>query len=110
MYNQESNSTYPCIENTEDSGNSGTFLRSSMKTTQKTVWIDLDNSPHVPFFAPIIKELENRGHTVFLTARDFAQVTELAKLMHLRCVTIGRHYGKNILVKLAGVAIRAGQL
>jgi len=24
------------------------------------IWIDLDNSPHVPFFAPIIEELQKR--------------------------------------------------
>ena len=77
---------------------------------RKKLWIDLDNSPHVPFFAPIIKELESRGHFVLVTARDFAQVTQLAELMHLRCKTIGRHYGKNTLLKIAGVAIRATQL
>jgi hypothetical protein len=110
MYNQKCSSAPVHIERMQDSGCDGTLLASGVKTAQKTIWIDLDNSPHVPFFAPIIKELENRGHTVLLTARDFAQVTQLAKLMHLRCNTIGRHYGKNTLVKLAGVAIRAGQL
>jgi uncharacterized protein len=76
----------------------------------KKIWIDLDNSPHVPFFAPIIKELENRGHSVLVTARDFAQVTQLVELMHLPCKIIGRHYGKNTILKMAGVAIRATQL
>jgi len=76
----------------------------------KKIWIDLDNSPHVPFFAPIIKELESRGHFVLLTARDFAQVTQLVELMHLRCKIIGRHYGKNMILKMAGVAVRATQL
>jgi len=74
------------------------------------VWIDLDNSPHVPFFVPIIQELENRGHSVFITARNFAQVTALATLKNLQYRTIGRHYGKNTLLKLLGIAIRAGQL
>lgn len=77
---------------------------------RKTVWIDLDNSPHVPFFAPIIRELEHRGHTILVTARDFAQVTKLADLLKLRYRTIGRHYGTNRLLKLTGVVIRAGQL
>ena len=36
----------------------------------KTIWIDLDNTPHIPFFRPIIRELEHRGYTVLLTARD----------------------------------------
>src|SRR4051794_7102186 len=76
----------------------------------KKIWIDLDNSPHVPFFAPIIKELENRGHFLLVTARDFAQVTQLVELMQLRCKIIGRHYGKNTLLKMAGIAVRATQL
>ena len=25
------------------------------------IWVDLDNTPHVPFFKPIIRELEKRG-------------------------------------------------
>jgi predicted glycosyltransferase len=78
--------------------------------SSKRVWIDLDNSPHVPFFAPIIRELERRGHSVVVTARDFAQVTQLAELMHLRYTTVGRHYGKNKLFKIAGVVVRAAQL
>ena len=41
----------------------------------KKVWIDLDNSPHVPFFAPIVRELEARGCSIVLTARDAALVT-----------------------------------
>ena len=42
------------------------------------IWIDLDNTPHVPFFRPIIRELERRGFEVVLTARDAFQVCELA--------------------------------
>ncbi|MEN8265341.1 MAG: hypothetical protein ABFR82_17985, partial [Nitrospirota bacterium] len=30
----------------------------------KKIWIDLDNSPHVPFFKPIIRELGNQGCSV----------------------------------------------
>jgi uncharacterized protein len=80
------------------------------RPTGRRVWIDLDNSPHVPFFAPIIEALEQQGHTVLLTARDFAQVIELADLMGLRYLKIGRHYGKNTLVKLLGLTARAAQL
>jgi predicted glycosyltransferase len=80
------------------------------RATGRKVWIDLDNSPHVPFFAPIIEALEQQGHTVLVTARDFAQVCELADMMGLRYLKIGRHHGKNILVKLMGLAVRAVQL
>src|SRR5438270_6051570 len=74
------------------------------------VWIDLDNSPHVPFFVPIIHQLEARGYSVLLTARDCFQVAELAKLHNLKCETIGRHYGKNSLLKIWGLFVRAAQL
>ena len=41
------------------------------------VWIDMTNSPHVPFFRPLIGLLEERGHEVRVSARDFAQTLEL---------------------------------
>ena len=78
--------------------------------TRKTIWIDLDNSPHIPFFAPIIKELQNGGYTVTLTARDAYQVCELADLFHLSYKRIGRHYGKNKVLKVFGTCLRALQL
>ncbi len=76
----------------------------------RKIWIDLDNSPHVPFFAPIIEELERQGHTVLVTARDCFQVCDLADLLRVRYHRIGRHYGKNMLLKLAGLTIRALQV
>ena len=33
------------------------------------IWLDCDNTPHVPFFKPVIRELEKKGYTVVLTAR-----------------------------------------
>jgi hypothetical protein len=74
------------------------------------IWIDLDNTPHVPFFVPIIRELEERGHQVVLTARDAFQVCELADETGLAYIKIGRHYGKNPFMKLFGLAKRAAQL
>src|SRR5271157_2275226 len=76
----------------------------------KKVWIDLDNSPHVPFFAPIIEELRSRGCTLLVTARDCFQVRELANLFGLDYKLIGRHYGKFKVLKLAGLGVRALQL
>ena len=76
----------------------------------KKVWIDLDNSPHVPFFKPIINELNKRGYQVSLSARDCFQVCGLADLFKLKYVRIGRHYGKNKALKVLGTIIRALQL
>lgn len=74
------------------------------------IWIDLENSPHVPFFLPIIKEMEARGCKVILTARDCFQTCELADLAGLKYSKVGHHYGKNRAAKLAGLAIRVLQL
>lgn len=74
------------------------------------IWIDLDNSPHVPFFAPIIKEFEKRGYSVVLTSRDAYQVSELVDFFGLTCKKLGRHYGKNKILKVFGVCMRALQL
>jgi uncharacterized protein len=76
----------------------------------KKIWIDLDNSPHVPFFLPIIEGLERKGYRIFLTARDSYQVCELLRLHQLSCKVVGRHYGKNWILKLLGTAFRALQL
>jgi predicted glycosyltransferase len=76
----------------------------------KKIWIDLDNTPHVPFFKPIIRELEKRGHTVVLTARDAFQVCELATQSALNYTKVGRHYGKNRLLKVLGLLWRSMQL
>ncbi len=76
----------------------------------KKIWIDLENTPHIPFFKPIIRELEKHGHTVVLTARDAFQVCELATRFGLEYTKVGRHYGKNRLLKVWGLAWRSLQL
>lgn len=84
--------------------------RNVKKGVARRIWIDLDNSPHVPFFLPIIEDLRKRGHEVILTARDAYQVRELLDLYRLPCKVIGRHYGKNRAAKILGTGIRATQL
>ncbi|MBK8814680.1 MAG: DUF354 domain-containing protein [Methylococcaceae bacterium] len=74
------------------------------------IWIDLDNTPHVPFFKPIIRELEKNGYSIALTARDAFQVCELATLYGLPYKKVGKHYGKNPLLKILGLCWRSVQL
>lgn len=76
----------------------------------KKIWIDLDNTPHIPFFAPIMEELEQRGYSVFLTARDCFQVCALADLFHFQYLRVGRHYGRRTVMKALGTSFRALQL
>lgn len=80
------------------------------KRSKKKIWIDLDNSPHVPFFVPIIKELEKKDIKITVTARDCFQVCGLADLHRMKYRRIGRHYGKNKAMKVIGTLLRAFQL
>jgi len=113
--------TMPLLEeqNTEVKGDrSGAVLRNlksqneseAAKGVGQTIWIDLDNSPHVPFFRPIIQELKARGFDVLVTARDCFQVCDLAEQLHVECKPIGKHYGKHRFMKLLGLGIRTLQL
>jgi predicted glycosyltransferase len=78
--------------------------------TLPKIWIDLDNTPHVPFFEPIVDELKKKGFQLLITARDAFQVCELASERIPGCVKIGRHYGRNRLLKGVGLVYRALQL
>ncbi len=89
---------------------SGSAMISTRELEGIKIWIDIDNSPHVPFFLPIIHELERRGAELILTARDMYQVTELLKLFDLPCTMIGGHYGKNKFLKVLGSCLRTCQL
>jgi predicted glycosyltransferase len=71
------------------------------------IWVDLDNSPHVPFFRPIIDELKARGYEVVITARDAYQVRELLQFYSVPCQVIGKHYGKHKILKALGTLWRA---
>jgi uncharacterized protein len=85
-------------------------MNSSKSKFKKRVWIDLDNSPHVLFFAPIIEELKNQGIDVTLTARDAYQVRELLSFYNMHCEVIGGHAGKNKALKVLVNGARALQL
>jgi hypothetical protein len=74
------------------------------------IWIDLENSPHVLFFNPLIKELKQRGYNVVVTARNYAQVCDLARLFNIEHQKIGRHFGKSKALKILGLLSRSFQL
>ncbi|MFN0141757.1 MAG: DUF354 domain-containing protein [Pyrinomonadaceae bacterium] len=83
-----------------------------MNSKPKSIWIDLDNSPHVPLFVPIIEHYRTRGVEVIVTARDHAQTIELLDLAGLKGTyfVVGRHYGKGKIDKIRGLLARAKQL
>ncbi|MDX6530681.1 MAG: uncharacterized protein QOH41_2971 [Blastocatellia bacterium] len=74
------------------------------------IWIDLANSPHVPFFRALIPEFVARGHQVEISARDFAQTVELALNAGMTPHVIGGHGGGSITGKAGNLIGRAGSL
>jgi predicted glycosyltransferase len=71
------------------------------------VWIDVTNSPHVVFFRPLVALLEERGHDVTITARDFAQTLELLDDAGLGHTVVGPpHAGASPARKAAAMASR----
>lgn len=80
-----------------------------MNNAIKSIWIDLDNSPHVPLFAPLIRHYRENGVEIVLTARDHSQTIELLDILGFGGTyeIIGRHYGKSRINKIRGLLLRA---
>jgi predicted glycosyltransferase len=74
------------------------------------LWVDLANSPHVPFFRALIPEFKQRGHQVEVSARDYAQTVELATTAGLMPVVIGGHGGGKLAGKAGNLVGRAAAL
>jgi hypothetical protein len=74
------------------------------------VWIDLTNSPHVLVMRPVIERLRDEGHSVTVTARDFAQTLELCERLGVAHTAIGRHRGERLTAKAGGLASRTAAL
>jgi len=74
------------------------------------LWIDLANSPHVPFFRALIDRFNTEGHEVEITARDFAETVPLANAAKLSVEVIGVHGGRPVSAKAGNLVNRAWSL
>lgn len=79
-------------------------------TRQRTVWVDITNSPHVLFFRPILRRLGEAGVPTVVTARDFAQTLGLLERYDIEATVIGGHGGASIVRKGLVVARRSARL
>lgn len=71
------------------------------------IWIDLANSPHVPFFRALATEFIRRGHEFTVTARDFAETVDLAEKAGFQSHVVGGHGGEKLSGK-AGNLVQRG--
>src|SRR5258705_12048337 len=71
------------------------------------IWIDLANSPHVPFFRSLTNEFVRHNHEVVVTARDFAETVKLAQAAGFAAEIIGGHGGGKLSGKAGNLVQRA---
>ncbi len=71
------------------------------------LWIDLANSPHVPFFRALVDRFTAAGHEVEITARDFAETVPLAHDAGFTPHVIGKHGGREVSGKAGNLVGRA---
>jgi predicted glycosyltransferase len=74
------------------------------------LWIDLANSPHVPFFRALANRFNSQGHDIEITARQFAETVPLAQATGFSAHVIGAHAGRAISAKAGGLISRARAL
>jgi predicted glycosyltransferase len=74
------------------------------------VWVDITDASHVVFFAPIVRRLEDAGHTVTITARRFAGADLVLRRHGLGGVLTSGHRGGGLGTRAVGLANRTAQL
>ena len=74
------------------------------------LWIDLANSPHVPFFKALAKRFVAQGHEIETTAREFAETVPLAHAAGFTPYVTGVHGGRAVSAKAGTLMSRAWAL
>src|ERR1043166_231712 len=74
------------------------------------IWIDLANSPHVPFFRALTDRFTPDGHPVAFPARHFAKTVPLATAANLSPQVVGVQCGKPVTAKASNLISRAWSL
>ncbi len=74
------------------------------------IWVDITDGSAVVFFAPIVRRLEEGGHTVTLTARRFAGADLILRRYGLGGVLTTQHRGGSLGTRAVGLVNRTAQL
>lgn len=73
------------------------------------IWFDILTPKQILFFEPMIRRFQKK-HSVFLTSRNYREVTKLAKLRKLNLKFVGKHGGGEKSDKLEASSKRINQL
>jgi|SRR5215216_575243 len=74
------------------------------------LWIDLANSPHVPFFRALANRFIAQGDEIEVTAREFAETIPLARAAGFEPQVVGEHAGRAVFAKAGSLMSRAWAL
>ena len=74
------------------------------------VWIDMTAAAHPLVLRPIVERLEERGHEVTVTAREYGQLTGILERLGIPFETVGAHGGGSMLGKARAIAGRTPAL
>ena len=74
------------------------------------VWVDMTAAAHPLVLRPIIERLEERGHEVTVTAREYGQLTGILDRLGIAYETVGAHGGASTLGKVGAIVSRSPRL
>src|SRR5436189_5253842 len=74
------------------------------------VWVDCTAAAHPLVLRPIIERLQDGGHEVSVTAREYGQTVGVLRLLGIDHEVFGRHAGVGSWDKAAAVGRRASAL
>src|SRR5437764_1594153 len=63
------------------------------------IWVDFTASAHPLVFRPLVRLLEQQGHEVQITAREYAQTLQLIESHGMTATVIGHHGGRSAVGK-----------
>ncbi|MGA8746457.1 MAG: DUF354 domain-containing protein [Solirubrobacterales bacterium] len=74
------------------------------------VWVDCTAAAHPLVLRPLIEGLEERGHEVFVTAREYGQTLGILERLGIPYTKVGSHGGASAAGKAAALAGRSRRL
>ncbi|MFN8162965.1 MAG: DUF354 domain-containing protein [Solirubrobacterales bacterium] len=74
------------------------------------VWVDCTAAAHPLVLRPIVERLEARGHSVFITAREYGQTLGILDRLGLAYTVVGEHGGASKLGKAWALGSRSARL
>ena len=74
------------------------------------VWVDCTAAAHPLVLRPLIERLEERGHEVFVTAREYGQTEGVLERLGIPYISVGSHGGGSRPGKAAALAGRSAGL